>query len=242
LLRGRTEGSIEFKHQNISAVLIDLGFPYISGYQPLGNVQNLLRVVIGERLARSTLLLEAARASAEDPLVAVPEVENLLDCCVQERPKPRQRSPRIGERTATYAVQLPMNYLEREARNSALGRAGEEFIIAYERARLASAGKEGLAAKIEHTSVVRGDHEGYDILSFETSGEERLIEVKTTKYGSETPFFTSANEVSVSKSRKVHYVVYRLFEFKVKPRFFELQGAIDDTCELTPSTYLAVPW
>ena len=31
-LDGRTRGAVERKHQNISAVLIELGFPYINGY------------------------------------------------------------------------------------------------------------------------------------------------------------------------------------------------------------------
>jgi hypothetical protein len=33
----RTEGSIEFKHQNISAMLLKLGLPRITGYVPAAN-------------------------------------------------------------------------------------------------------------------------------------------------------------------------------------------------------------
>ena len=42
LLRDRSEGSIEFKHQNISAILMNLKAPYIKGYKPLQNYQKLL--------------------------------------------------------------------------------------------------------------------------------------------------------------------------------------------------------
>ena len=35
LLADRPRGSIERKHQNISAILIELGYPYIDGYKPL---------------------------------------------------------------------------------------------------------------------------------------------------------------------------------------------------------------
>ena len=35
----RSSGSIEYKHQNISAVLLELGMPYISGYKPARNYQ-----------------------------------------------------------------------------------------------------------------------------------------------------------------------------------------------------------
>ncbi len=38
----RSQGSIEFKHQNISAVLNDLGLRFIKGYKPAVNYQQLL--------------------------------------------------------------------------------------------------------------------------------------------------------------------------------------------------------
>ena len=41
-LRDRSHGSVEFKHQNISAVLRNEGLPYIDGYKPRGNFQGLL--------------------------------------------------------------------------------------------------------------------------------------------------------------------------------------------------------
>jgi hypothetical protein len=50
LLQERTDAAIERKHGNISAILIQLGFPYISGYKPYGNYQGLLREVVAGRL------------------------------------------------------------------------------------------------------------------------------------------------------------------------------------------------
>src|SRR5688572_12448610 len=38
-LQGRVAASVEFKHANISAVLVDLQLPYINGYKPRGNYQ-----------------------------------------------------------------------------------------------------------------------------------------------------------------------------------------------------------
>ena len=77
---------------------------------------------------------------------------------------------------------------------------------------------------------MRGDHAGYDILSFEETGAERLIEVKTTKYGSDTPFFVTRNEVVTSERCGSAYQVYRLFAFRHAPRLYTLPGAI--RCEL----------
>ena len=45
-LNGRTEGSIEFKHQNISAVLRGEGLQWIKGYRPAENFQQALKSVV----------------------------------------------------------------------------------------------------------------------------------------------------------------------------------------------------
>lgn len=236
-LNNRSEASIEFKHANISAVLIDLGFPYIAGYKPRSNYQSLLFDVVADRLAASSRLLEVAAADAEQPIV-VPEVDDILSVLTsppQVTSRDRTMSEPSGRR-----VPFAVDYLEREARNRSLGAAGEEFVINYERARLIRSGRDRLAGRIEHVSRLRGDGEGFDILSFEESGQERLIEVKTTKYGQETPFFLSRNELAVSESRLDRYHLYRLFRFKVAPQLFILDGAISKTCALQAASYIAV--
>lgn len=235
-LQQRSESSVEFKHANISAVLIELGFPYIAGYKPRSNYQALLLDIVAERLGENRRLLEVAEADVDQPIV-VPDVDDILS--VLTAPPviaPRDRIAAEGRiRRAAFAV----NYLEREARNRSLGSAGEEFVMNFERARLIRCGKERLAGQIEHTSRIHGDGEGFDILSFEETGEERLIEVKTTKYGQETPFFVSRNELSVSEAHVDRYHLYRLFRFKVSPQLFILEGALSRSCTLTASTYMA---
>lgn len=42
-LRSRSKGAIELKHQNISAILNELGLPFIPGYKPRDNAQEPLR-------------------------------------------------------------------------------------------------------------------------------------------------------------------------------------------------------
>jgi len=49
---GRSEGSIEFKHRNISAILDLLGFEHLSGYLPAMNYQRLLSKVIEANRSR----------------------------------------------------------------------------------------------------------------------------------------------------------------------------------------------
>src|SRR5437879_4808395 len=50
-LTRRSRGSIERKHQNISAVLQKLGLPWIFGYKPLPNYQNALIAGIERHLS-----------------------------------------------------------------------------------------------------------------------------------------------------------------------------------------------
>lgn len=237
-LQNRSETAIEFKHQNISAALRDAGMQRIKGYKPLPNYQALLAEVIAERLGTAQELFTLAAADADRP-IAVPEVEDILSILTSS-PKPRIAVHKVAE-PAHPAIRLPTNYIEREARNRSLGDAGELLVLNFERARLILAGKEALAANIEHTAKVRGDHAGYDILSFEASGAERLIEVKTTKYDEDTPFFVTRNEVATSERHASQYQLYRLFEFRESPRLFTLPGAIDRTCNLSAATFLASP-
>ena len=238
LLNGRSEQSIEYKHANISAALLDQGFPYINGYKPRSNYQQLLGEVVAERLHSDRSLLDIVASDADRPMV-VPEIDDIL-AILTEAPHSDPATPRVAERSVG-PVKIATNYIEREARNRSLGIAGEEFVLNYERARLIQAGYEAIAAKIEHTSKVRGDYEGYDILSFETSGAERLIEVKTTKYGKETPFFVSRNEVTTSEQHASMYHVYRMFRFRESPRLYTLQGAISVSCCLSAVSFVALP-
>ncbi len=158
-LSGRSEQSVEFKHANISAVLIKLGFPYIAGYKPRSNYQSLLHDVVSERLLSDGQLLNVAAADADRPIV-VPEVKDILGVLTMPPSiQPRVHEPGRGSLQATPAS-ISVNYLEREARNRSLGTAGELFVLNYERARLIYLGKDRLADKVEHTSQTRGDAPG----------------------------------------------------------------------------------
>src|ERR1700743_3742767 len=57
----RTEGSIEFKHQNISAVLLKLGLPRITGYVPAANYQKAIVPAIDRYLSLHPLALHPER-------------------------------------------------------------------------------------------------------------------------------------------------------------------------------------
>ena len=156
LLSGRTRGSVERKHQNVSAVLIELGYPYIDGYKPLGNYQELLARVVQERLSVATGLQEVIAATVAAEVKGVPAVGDLLSIVVP--PPVRDRDPaRLYDRPAARVARPQRNYLEAEARNRSLGRAGEELVLRFEHERLWRAGERSLADRIEHVARTQGD-------------------------------------------------------------------------------------
>ena len=239
LLDGRSDGSIEFKHQNISAILIELGYPYIEGYKRRLNYQELLADAVRARLVNNREI-EPAVAASVDASATPADTEDVLGRLTSPpvSSEPVTAPGPAGQGT-TAVVRAGVNYLEREARNRSLGRMGEEFALAFERARLLAAGRERLARQVEHVAVTQGDGLGYDIRSFEPDGADRLVEVKTTRFGIETPFFVSRNEVAVSEAKAEIYHVHRVFTFEKNPRLFILSGSLDRICNLTPVQYIA---
>lgn len=239
LLPNRSKGSIEFKHQNISAVLIGLGYPYIDGYKPRSNFQELLRRVLEEQLESSSRVSALAEQLVSSPVsaaagdivwsnveVGIPSGDGALGATYE-----RLRLAR--------APQASIDYLEREARNVSLGSAGEEFVLAFEHRRLWTLGHRTLANKVEHVARTRGDGLGFDILSFEADGRDRIIEVKTTRFGNMTPFYATQREVEVSERQHDHFHLYRVFRFTKKPQLFVLRGALREAAILDPIVYRA---
>ena len=240
VLNGRSAGAVEFKHANISAVLIELGYPYIDGYKPRGNYQELLRDVVVRHLAADDRLRRIAEAAVTAPADDVHPDVAAWETTVVPAPE-RQVEPGIVSESRRPGRIWPagVNYLEREARNRSLGLAGEEYVLRLEHDRLWKAGAKRLADKVEHVSRVRGDGAGYDVLSFETNGAERWIEVKTTRFGAMTPFFASRNEVEVSVAARDRYHLYRLFKYGRTPKLFVLPGSLRESVTLDPVVFRA---
>ena len=237
-LVNRSSGSVEFKHQNISAVLIEMGIPYIDGYKPRSNYQQDLASGVKDYLEKNPEI-QRLLSSETAKVPAAPSIEDWLDIEVDPPQPSNPATPQARERSVIYNPN-GINYLEREARNQQLGSAGEEFILNFERARLIRQGNESLADKIEQVSETQGPAAGFDILSFEKNGTDRFIEVKTTKYGKNTPFFVTRNELAFSESKADRYHLYRLFRFsKDQPRLFTLQGNLQINFRLEPTEFQA---
>ena len=230
---GRSPGSIEYKHQNISAVLQWLGQPWIDGYKPALNFQGSLVEAVACWLDPRPDYLSpkepVASASRREP----PGILS-LGCppTVSNRPPPK------GIRQLQ-EVARKFDAAGRDARNRDLGRAGEQRALAHEKATLIAQGRPDLAKHVKWVSQEEGDGAGYDIASFGLDGRPRLVEVKTTNGWERTPFHITRNELAVADERQDEWCLLRLWNFVREPRAFELHPPLERHVALIATSYEA---
>ena len=239
-LRNRPDGAVERKHQNISAILVELGFTYISGYKPLFNYQAQLRNTVLAHLAGRRRDLE--RVNTVHDVERAPFTGNWNKVLDPDLP---DRIPVVTPPERKYLARH-VNYSRREAENRVLGESGEEFVLEFERFHLTRAGRGDLANEVEWSSKEQGDGLGYDLRSFPIGDdgvareEEKFIEVKTTNSGKYQPFYITQNEVDFSREFKQQYSLYRVYDFrKSGRRLYRMPGLVEDHVRLNPVLYRA---
>ena len=225
---GRTHRSVEFKHQNISAVLDELGMPWIPGYKPKRNYQNAIFDAIDRYLTVHPAVLVAS-PSPPQPLLSTGIFVEAPLLSVGDESVP-ERLRRLVQK---------FDPVERDHRNRSLGRAGEEFVIDVERRQLTEAGLPDLAGKVRWVAAEDGDGAGYDVLSFSPEGNERLIEVKTTNGSARTPFFLTQNECALANERVTDWQIYRVHLFAMEPRIFTIMPPLEGSVRLDPAIWRA---
>ncbi len=232
-LNNRTEGSVEFKHQNISAVLKGLGEVWIEGYKPAFNFQMTLVDAVARRLALNPQW--NARQMGDHHSHGLRELAQIWT-----GPPPTQSNqPPPAELDAMLGVAQKFDVAQRDAQNRALGRAGEERVLVHERALLRAAGREDLARQVRWVSEEDGDGAGYDIASFDPDGKQRLIEVKTTNGWERTPFHITRNELEVSRQHHADWSLFRVWNFARTPKAFELRPPLESHVSLTSTAFQA---
>ena len=148
----------------------------------------------------------------------------------------------IGRKSVTNKLsRSKLDYESIESERKLLGSEGEKFVFLYEQHRLKSLGMHALADKVVWVSQKLGDGYGYDILSFDESGEKILVEVKATKGGKTSRFYLSANELEVSREKPERFLIYRLYDFPKNPRIFVIRSPLEDYLVLQPTNYRASP-
>lgn len=230
---GRKPGSIERKLQNVSAVLDEIGIPWIQGYKPLPHYQDALVAVVEQHVLRHPELFTGAgsgplRVRDENDILVAPPA--FLNSDPEDRPAAIRRL--VGK----------FDPAARDARNRDLGRAGEEFVVDFERRRLERAGRPNLAQDVRWVSDLDGDGYGYDVRSFDAdSGEPRLLEIKTTCGNERTPFWMTRRECDVAAEQGGIYRVRRVFHFRNQVKMFDIAPPLESGLRLTPATFMATP-
>ena len=229
----RNRSSIEFKHQNISAVLKGLGEDWIPGYKPAFNFQMTLVDAVARWLALNPAWL--GRQAGVRPAGGLREATQIWigpPPTMSNQPPPQELDQMLN-------IAQKFDVAGRDERNRALGRAGEERVLTHERAALKSAGRDDLARRVRWVSEEDGDGAGYDIASFAPDGRPRLIEVKTTNGWERTPFHISRNELAVAEERRSEWRLFRLWNFSREPKAFELHPPLDAHVSLTATAFQA---
>ena len=232
-INGRSDGSIEFKHQNITAVLLDLKIPPIAGYKPRWNYQKLLVPTVVRYLDENDFWKVNFEQFTDATIEQPPKVDfakwlEPIPQLVQAKEPAVEYKPRIAK----------VDYLAKEQANKLLGDRGEELVLQYEKWRLIKEDKAGLADSVEWISKEQGDGAGFDILSRNKNGTDRYIEVKTTKLGKYTPIYFSRNELKYSQKHESNYYLYRVFGFDKRPKMFNSRGRLDAICEVEALSYV----
>jgi hypothetical protein len=228
-LISRTDGSIEKKRQNISAVLEILELPRINGYQPLAKFQQALLDEIEKYLLQHGV-----------PKFEIPKMRGLEEMTSLFIELPPSITPKqVFAKADVSKLMRKFDPAARDAKNRELGMLGEERALENEISILWNRGRRDLAKKVRHVSKEVGDGLGYDIHSFEVNGDDRLVEVKTTTGSMTTPFFITENERLVSIERQRHYKLLRLYDFARSPKVFELSPPLENFVNLRATVYQA---
>lgn len=232
----RPEGAVEFKHQNISAILLGLGHPWIDGYKPASNYQAALCDGVVRYLNSHSNWIEP---------VGGQERQTESSKFIEKRglwigpPPTHSNFPATVDLAKAKAVAEKFDVAERDARNRKLGLAGEELVLFHERSVLVAQGCDDLAKKVRWVSQEDGDGAGFDILSFERDGAPRLLEVKTTNGWERTPFHITRNEINVANDNRNSWHLIRLWNFAKEPKGFTIRPPLERYVELTPTSFLA---
>ena len=144
------------------------------------------------------------------------------------------------EETTSKVKRRKIDFDKESKANKKVGDRGEEIVVIKEKEWLVSKGKKALADNVKHVAK-EDDTAGYDVLSFELDGDEKYIEVKSTRRKAEHASFL----ISLSEYRKAQknqkYYVYLVFEAdKLTPKIFPVKQPFSlpgSQIRVTPVSY-----
>ncbi|QDC08953.1 DUF3883 domain-containing protein [Oceanicola sp. D3] len=229
---GRSRGSVEFKHCNISAALLGFAQPILTGYLPRYNIQDSLKEAINRWLTHHPEWIERLPRAAPQGMGERPPLFAGVAPTLRN-------APPTEEEEQVRAIARHFDVAARDERNRTLGTAGEELAFEHEKDSLRRAGRGDLAKQVVWTSREEGDGAGFDIASFTPDGQPRLLEVKTTNGPDRTPFHISQNELNVASAQREEWHLFRLYNFARAPGLFELRPPLEHHVTLTATSFRA---
>lgn len=137
------------------------------------------------------------------------------------------------------AVARSFDVAGRDQRNRALGRAGEERVLAHEKAALIAGGRSDLAKRVKWEAAEEEDGADYDIASFSPEGCIRLIKVKTTNAWERAQFHITRDDLAFADERPDEWRLLQLWNFARQPRAFEVPPPLDAHVNLIATNYEA---
>ena len=128
------------------------------------------------------------------------------------------------------------DYIKAHKNQMAVGKVGEVLVLKYEKDKLCSLGRKDLSEKVK---IVSEDSSlGYDIFSYNESGQEIHIEVKSKagmlKY---FDFYISDNEYQKLKDNTNHIIYYISYLRSPTPFLFKLDGSMINDNNIKPVLY-----
>ena len=152
--------------------------PYKRPVQSSLNKSEVTDDMASIQASKTTSVVKQNSITAED-------LELVLENIATDIP-PQQVGKQISSRNNLSSSDIQ----NQEKLNVIIGDTGEEAVANYEKKQLQKSGKSYLADCVEVVSKTIGDGLGYDVLSFDQYGNEKFIEVKTTRSDSPTANFS----------------------------------------------------
>lgn len=155
---------------------------------------------------------------------------------VEEAPPEGRELPQASV-TKVYGKKT--DYIKKAEKDLKQGLLAEDFVVSYEKKSLIALGRSDLAKKVQHVSKEADGH-GYDVISYDESGNPKYIEVKSTTMDANHPFDISKNEISTSEKLGDNYWIYRVYHIEEKPaKVYKVKGAVEEHFDLIPSSFKA---
>ncbi|MDX1453887.1 MAG: DUF3883 domain-containing protein [Gammaproteobacteria bacterium] len=217
------ESAIDALQQDISAVLAEAGLPFADAFPPQKAPSPKIEKAVHIFIEENPEIVEALWLDPEDAGKSVPVELDEPKLRWKKVPEASGFRPRKLEGWQPAAV-ADVDFRLREHRATQLSSAGERFVLAFERARLRELGLKDKAKGVMWQTQTFGESFGYDILSFNDDGSDRLICVKTTNYGPYFPFTLLQREIELAESHPENFYLYRVFQFSRGARLFILNG------------------